>query len=297
MRLGGLLRRRAAGLDNESKRLEPESPPAAEPPIRSVPVDAITVSPFQPRVYMDEGALEELSASIAANGLLQPLVVRPVGDGFELVTGERRWRAVQKLGWTTVPAIVRELSDEEAAALAMIENLQREDLTAIEEAQGYRKLLEQFNWTQTDLARRMGKSQSTIANKLRLLKLPPSVQERVTRQALSERHARALLRLDDPAVQEQLAAEAEKSGWTVEETERRVEEYVSGRQARRGERVRNQRRVVRVFKDMRLFRNSIMAVVRDMERTGLVVEVDEAVDSDSSAETWQIRLSVRRVKE
>lgn len=246
---------------------------------------------------MDEGALEELSASIAANGLLQPLVVRPVGDGFELVTGERRWRAVQKLGWTTVPAIVRELSDEEAAALAMIENLQREDLTAIEEAQGYRKLLEQFNWTQTDLARRMGKSQSTIANKLRLLKLPPSVQERVTRQALSERHARALLRLDDPAVQEQLAAEAEKSGWTVEETERRVEEYVSGRQARRGERVRNQRRVVRVFKDMRLFRNSIMAVVRDMERTGLVVEVDEAVDSDSSAETWQIRLSVRRVKE
>ncbi|MFO7265365.1 MAG: ParB/RepB/Spo0J family partition protein [Limnochordales bacterium] len=298
MRLGGLLRRRAAGVEGEEKRPPGEAPgPAVEQQLRQIPVDAIVASPFQPRAGLDEQALEELAASIAANGLLQPLVVRPKEGGFELVTGERRWRAVKRLGWSTVPAIVRELSDEDAAALAMIENLQREDLNAIEEAQGYRTLLEQFHWTQTELARRMGKSQSTIANKLRLLKLPPSVQERILRRTLTERHARALLRIEDPSVQEKLAEQAEKAGWTVEETERRVEEYLGGKGKAAGKGVRKNRRVVRVFKDMRLFRNSIMSVVRDMERTGLVVEVEESVDSDVSGERWQIRLSVRRMKE
>lgn len=296
MRLGGLLRRRAAGADNELKREEAQSSPAAQQHIQEIAVDAIVVSPYQPRVHIDDAALQELAASLAENGLLQPIVVRPVGDRFELVTGERRWRASQTLGWTTIPAIVRELTDEEAASLAMIENLQREDLSAVEEAQGYLKLLEQFNWTQSELARRMGKSQSTIANKLRLLRLPESVQERVIRQKLTERHARALLRLPDAETQEKVAAEVEQAGWTVEQTERYVEQCISGQQdANKG--ARKKRRIVRVFKDMRLFRNSIMTVVRDMERTGLVVEVEESIDSDPSADTWNIQLSVRRAKE
>lgn len=296
MRLGGLLRRRAAGMEPEPKSEEAAPEVAAEEQVRNIAVDAIVVSPFQPRVHIDDAALAELAASLAENGLLQPIVVRPVDDTFELVTGERRWRASQRLGWETIPAIVRELTDEEAASLAMIENLQREDLSAVEEANGYRKLLEQFNWTQGELARRMGKSQSTIANKLRLLKLPDSVQERIMRHSLTERHARALLRLPDAETQERFAAEAEAGGWTVDETERRIEQHVSGR----NDSVKNKRktrRVVRVFKDMRLFRNSIMAVVRDMERTGLVVDVEETVDTDASADSWHIQLSVRRAKE
>lgn len=296
MRLGGLLRRRAAGMEPEPKSEEAAPEVAAEEQVRNIAVDAIVVSPFQPRVHIDDAALAELAASLAENGLLQPIVVRPVDDTFELVTGERRWRASQRLGWETIPAIVRELTDEEAASLAMIENLQREDLSAVEEANGYRKLLEQFKWTQGELARRMGKSQSTIANKLRLLKLPDSVQERIMRHSLTERHARALLRLPDAETQERFAAEAEAGGWTVDETERRIEQHVSGR----NDSVKNKRktrRVVRVFKDMRLFRNSIMAVVRDMERTGLVVDVEETVDTDASADSWHIQLSVRRAKE
>lgn len=302
MRLGGLLRRRAAGLEGEPKDEKPAPPEAAaaaaggEDQIRRIAIDAIAPSPYQPRMRVDEGALQELAASIKESGLLQPIVVRPRGEGFELVTGERRWRAGRLLGWTDIPAIVRELTDEEAAALAMIENLQREDLSAVEEAEGYRKLLERFNWTQGELARRVGKSQSTIANKLRLLRLPEPVQERVVRQALTERHARALLRLEDPELQVKLAEEAEARGWTVQELERRVERHLpgSGDEERPA---RPSRRVVRVFKDMRLFRNSILSVVKDMERTGLKVEVEEAVDSDAAADSWEIRLTVRRVKE
>lgn len=299
LRLGGLLRRRAAGIDAEPKRADetPESP-ASNEHIQQIAVDAIVASPFQPRVHIDEDALKELAASIEENGLLQPIVVRPVGDTFELVTGERRWRASQRLGWLSIPAIVRELDDEAAAALAMIENLQREDLTAVEEAHGYRKLLEQFQWTQSELARRVGKSQSTIANKLRLLRLPSSVQERIIRQSLTERHARALLRLEEPEAQAEMAKAAEQGGWTVEETERRVEaRIVGGDQPKRTSPRAVNRRVVRVFKDLRLFRNSIMQVVREMERTGLVVDVEEAVSSDTADESWQIQLSVRRARD
>lgn len=292
------MRRRAAGAEPEAKGNEPAiDSGAAEERIRRIPVDAIVASPFQPRGFVHDDALRELAASIKENGLLQPIVVRPVDDAFELVTGERRWRACRHLGWATIPAVVRDMSDEEAAALAMIENLQREDLSAVEEAQGYRNLLERFGWTQGELARRLGKSQSTVANKLRLLRLPDSVQDRVVRKALTERHARALLRLPDRDSQERLAAAAEQGGWTVDETERRVEEHVSRGAQSASKRGRKGGRVVRVFKDMRLFRNSILSVVRDMERVGLEVDVEEAVDSDASTESWQIRLSVRRAKE
>lgn len=259
-------------------------------------------SPFQPRLHIEDDALAELAASMDENGLLQPIVVRAVDDGYELVTGERRWRASRSLGWEKIPAIVRELTDEAAAALAMIENLQREDLTAIEEAKGYRSLLDRFEWTQTELARRIGKSQSTVANKLRLLRLPVSIQEQVSRQALTERHARALLRLEEagPEAQEQMAAEAEGNGWTVDETERRVKQLLAAGEtdadAAGGEATSQGQRVVRVFKDLRLFRNGIFQVVKEMERTGLAVDVDEAVNKDDDAESWEIRLLVRRTK-
>src|SRR5690625_4100963 len=288
-----------AKLESDSEGSEETSlPEGGEDQIVSIQVDRIVPSPFQPRTHFEPEALDELAASLSESGLLQPIVVRPLSDGYELVTGERRWRAAQQLGWPTIPAIVRTIPDETAGALAMIENLQREDLTPVEEAKGYRRLLQQFGWTQEELGRRVGKSQSAIANKLRLLRLPEEVLDRVASQGLTERHARALLRLPDAQSQVDMAASIEKHGWKVDEAERRIERMLEGAKDGQNDKtpLRTNRRVVRVFKDMRLFRNSIMHVVQEMERTGLHVDVDEAVDNDPKEPSWEIRLTVRKLE-
>lgn len=196
--------------------------------VREIAVGRISPNRYQPRHAFREEAIEELAASIAEQGILQPLIVTPRGGDFELVSGERRWRAAQRVGLATVPVIVREVEDRELLEIALVENLQREDLDPIDEAVGYRQLLDEFEVTQAELARRVGKSRPAIANTLRLLDLPEGVRERVRAGGLSAGHARALLGLGDRDGIPALAAEIERRGLSVRQVERRVRRENAG---------------------------------------------------------------------
>jgi ParB family transcriptional regulator, chromosome partitioning protein len=190
--------------------------------VRELPVNSIVPNPYQPRSQLDEAALVELTASIEASGLLQPVVVRPKNGKYELIAGERRWRAVQRLGWSKVPAVVREVDDPTLLTLALIENLQRDDLTAIDEAAGYQRLSEEFKLPQAEIARLVGRNRSTIANLLRLLRLPDEVKSLVQDRQLSEGHARALLSVSSESEMVPLARQAVEHGWSVRDLEARV---------------------------------------------------------------------------
>ncbi|MGQ9454890.1 MAG: ParB/RepB/Spo0J family partition protein [Armatimonadota bacterium] len=190
-------------------------------------VDRIKFNPYQPRESMDEERLRELADSIRVHGVLQPVVVRPIAGGnYELVAGERRLRAAVAAGLKTIPAVVRHLSDEESLQVALIENLQREDINPIDAATAYRRLTEEFALTQEEIALRLGKSRSSIANALRLLNLPESVRERVRAGQLTEGHARAILSVNGAEAQCQLAQKVLESGLSVREAERLARQMV-----------------------------------------------------------------------
>jgi ParB family chromosome partitioning protein len=191
-------------------------------PVREVELKRVRPNPFQPRREFDSTALAELQASIRENGLLQPLVVRVAADGFELVAGERRLRALSGLKHDTAPAIVRDLSDEQMLLLALVENLQREELNAIEEAIAYQQLIDGFGLTQSQVANRVGRNRSTVANSLRLLTLPQEVQDMVGSGTLSAGHARAVLSLESSTDRIRLANEIATGGLSVREAERRA---------------------------------------------------------------------------
>lgn len=193
----------------------PPSPEAAENPVREVPVERIAPNPLQPRRSFADDSLGELIESIRANGVLQPVLVRPRGDGYELIAGERRWRAARAAGLRCIPAVVRQADDREALELAIVENLQRDDLDPIEEAEAYHKLITEFGLTQDEVARRVGRSRPAVANAVRLLALPPEVRERIRDGSLSPGHGRALAALSSPADQRRLAAEAVRRGLNV----------------------------------------------------------------------------------
>jgi ParB family chromosome partitioning protein len=195
--------------------------------LRDIAVDLIHPNPNQPRVHFDEAALAELSASIAAIGVLQPILVRPSGEKFELIAGERRWRAARSAGLTVIPAIVRVTDDVSSVEQALVENLHRQDLTPLEEAAAYQQLLEDFNMTHEQVATKVGKSRSAITNAIRLLSLPASIQQLLADGRLSAGHAKALLGTPDRAKQESLARQAVDSGWTV----RGIEDAVRGTSA------------------------------------------------------------------
>jgi len=190
--------------------------------LRDLPIGNVLPNPYQPRTHIDEEALIELIASIEASGLLQPVVVRPRNGKFELIAGERRWRAIQRLGWARIPAVVKDVDDQTLLTLALIENLQRNDLSSIDEATGYQRLGEEFKLPQAEIARMVGRNRSTVANLLRLLKLPEDVKTLVHEGKLSEGHARALLALEDESEVVRLAREAVAQEWSVREMESRA---------------------------------------------------------------------------
>ncbi len=199
--------------------LEESTPPGD---VRNLPVGAIQSNPFQPRRDFDQHELDELARSIRENGLLQPLVVRSAPGGYQLVAGERRLRAVRQLGWSDVPALVKEADDRTLLVLALVENLQREALGPLEEAEGYRLLSESFGLTQDEIASAVGKSRPTVANFLRLLRLPPSVRRHLEDGTLTMGHARALLGVEDAVRAGELARRAAAEGWSVREVEQRA---------------------------------------------------------------------------
>src|SRR6266576_5516750 len=216
-------------------------PSAAEPKIEArseqapfeIAVDRITPSPFQPRRAFDEGKIAELAGSIRNQGIIQPLIVRPKGDGFELIAGERRWRAAMKAGLSRVPVVVRDASDHEALQLALVENLQREDLNPIEEANGYRRLQEECHWSQEEMAEKVGKSRPAITNSIRLLSLPGEVQREVASGNLPAGQARALLGLQTEPLILSACREVIAKGLSTRDTEKLVRHLMTGRRRRR----------------------------------------------------------------
>jgi ParB family chromosome partitioning protein len=271
VKLTDLLRARSVKEDREDAAppLEMEGKVQWREEIVAVPIEEIRPSPYQPRKRIDQGKIEELAASIAEHGLLHPVVVRMIEGGYELVVGERRWRACQRLGWRSIPAVVRTLSEQAAAELALIENLQRKDLDFFEEAEGYQRLITEFDLTQEELARRVGCSQSAIANKLRLLRLHPQVRKAIiSREIISERHARALLRLESPAEQLAMIERIAKEELSV----KKVEQLIAAREGK--ERSKGQR-WIGVMKDVRPFMNSLRKLTGQLERAGLAVTIEE----------------------
>ena len=204
---------------------------ATESPLRQIPIADIRPNPFQPRKEFKDEDLAQLQASISATGLLQPVTVRPVGSQYELVAGERRLRAATRIGWTEIPAIVKDYDDRALLTLALVENLQRADLNPIEEAEGLSKLISEFKLTQQEVANVVGKDRSTIANSLRLLQLPASIRQMLQGGQLSVGHARALLPIQSERVMVDLAREVVAKNLTVRDVERRVKQStVSARQ-------------------------------------------------------------------
>ncbi|PPJ42871.1 MULTISPECIES: ParB/RepB/Spo0J family partition protein [unclassified Pseudoxanthomonas] len=206
-------------------------PPEAQPgeALRTLPVQQLQPGKYQPRMAMDPSKLSELAESIKAQGVIQPIVVRELSAGkFEIVAGERRWRASQEAGLAEVPVVVRELDDRTVIAMALIENIQREDLNPLEEAQSLQRLINEFSLTHAEAAEAVGRSRAAVSNLLRLLELPPAIRALLEARRLEMGHARALLTLS-PDLASKLASDAAEQGWSVREVEHRAQQFAAGK--------------------------------------------------------------------
>lgn len=243
-----------------------------------IPVKNIKPNRYQPRSIFSEEKIKELAQTIQTHGMIQPIIVRHLDENdqaeqhYEIIAGERRWRAVESLGWEHISAIVKEMTDTETASVALIENLQREELTVIEEATAYAQLLEIHDLTQEALAQRLGKNQSTIANKLRLLKLPLAVQEALLGKYITERHARALIKLSDEEEQIKLLQEIIENHLNVKQTEDKIAK-MNERKEKPAKKNTAKRKGFN--KDIRIAMNTIRQSLNMVSDTGVEVESDE----------------------
>lgn len=256
--------------------------------IVQLPISQIIPNPYQPRTLFDEEKIEELARTIHTHGVIQPIVVRAEKeqDFYEIIAGERRFRAMKSLGWETVPALVRELGDKETASIALIENLQREELTSIEEAAAYQNLLELHEITQEALAQRLGKSQSSVANKLRLLKLPEEVKNGLLQREVSERHARALIPLKDEALQVKLYMEVIEQQLNVKQLEARVAKLLDDNP------VKAKPRRKAVSRDVRIAMNTIKESLSMVTKSGITLSTEEEEHDDY----YQITVKIPKKK-
>jgi ParB family chromosome partitioning protein len=256
--------------------------------IHKLPISSIVPNRFQPRSIFDDEKIEELALTIETHGIIQPIVVREIHDGqFEIIAGERRYRAISKLGWDKIPAIINNLSDTETASVALIENLQREELSPIEEAVAYSKLIELHQLTQEGLANRLGIGQSTVANKIRLLKLPKVVQDAVMSKTITERHARSLIPLKDPEKQAKLVEEIIGKGLNVKQTEERVSKLLSADEDKKPRAIRKA-----FSKDMRIAVNTIRQSMSMVKDNGINLDSEEAEYDDF----YQITIRIPKKK-
>ncbi len=243
--------------------------------VKRIPIGDIVPNRFQPRTVFVDEKINELMQTIHTHGIIQPIVLREYEKGkYEMIAGERRWRAVTKLGWDTIPAIIKDFNDTETASVALIENLQREELSPLEEAIAYARLLELHNLTQEALAQRLGKGQSTVANKLRLLKLSESIQEALLQKKITERHARALIPLKEQELQEKLLEEIIEKHLNVKQTEDRVVKMLESK-------VKKPKPKRKAFsKDTRIAMNTIRQSLNMVASTGMKIDSQEEEHED-----------------
>ncbi|KXL54161.1 nucleoid occlusion protein [Anaerotignum neopropionicum] len=269
----------------------PEMRLKKEKAVYQLPIEKIRPNPYQPRKYFNMTALEELAESITAYGILQPITVRKMSGGFyELVAGERRLRAAQMAGLTTIPALFVQVNDSDSAVLAFIENIQRQNLSFLEEAEGYRNMMEDYGLTQEQLAAKLSKSQSAIANKLRVLKLEESVKKELLDHSFTERHARALLRLPDEESRLVVMAQMIREEMNVKRTEDLVEytlEEMRNKHTPKGE-----RKEKRFVTDFRLFTNTIKQSLEVIRRSGMDVVYEDSQNEEGCEIIIRIRKGV-----
>lgn len=275
-----------------------EEPPKVEETVNEaekvvhIAIDNIVPNRFQPRTIFDEEKIEELARTIQTHGVIQPIVVRQTASTqYEIIAGERRFRAMKKLQWRDVPAIVRVMNDKETASVALIENLQREELTAIEEAVAYQKLLELHELTQEALAQRLGKGQSTIANKLRLLKLPQAVQDAILERQITERHARAIITAKEEELQLMLLEQTITQGWNVRQLEEQVHAMLYPDEEDAPVRKKKAKRKV-VSRDVRIALNTIRQSLSMVSESGINVKTEE----QDTEEYYQITVKIPKKK-
>lgn len=245
--------------------------------VTMLPVNRIAPNPAQPRKIFYPDELRELSNSIRENGVLQPITVRQVDEKYILVAGERRLRASIMAGLREIPAIISEMDEKQSSLIALIENLQRSDLDFFEEAMGIYNLIRIYGFSQEEAAKKLGKSQSAISNKLRLLRLPPNIIDKIIENHLSERHARALLRLDSAEAQEAALTQIVEKGYNVSQTDEYIESILVRSQSAVVP-AGKQKRPIFVFKDVRLFMNTINHAITTMRTSGIQANMEKTED-------------------